>query len=180
MKRAIVQPADMSGAPLDELKQWLGISRDAENSLLIGLLQTSLEFCEAFTGLIPLEMTCEETLPAGRQWTKLSAGPVRAITAVELVGPDNARSTLPISGYELEIDSDATGSVRLKTATSSDLVVAVYVAGLAADWIVLPAALRHGIIRLAAHHYLARDKSDDDSPPAAVTALWRPWKKVQL
>ena len=180
MKRAIVQPADMSGAPLDELKQWLGISRDAENPLLIGLLQTSLEFCEAFTGHIPLEVICEETLPASRQWIRLSAGPVRAITAIDLVGPDNIRSNLPISDYELEIDSDATGSVRLRTITGSDLIVAVYVAGLAANWSALPTSLKHGIIRLAAHYYQTRDKTDDDAPPAAVTALLRPWKKVRL
>lgn len=180
MKRSIVQPADVSGAPLDELKQWLGITRDAQDNELIGLLQSSLELCEAFTGQIPLEATCEEYLPASTQWIRLSPRPVRAITAVDQIGTDNARMTLPAASYEIDIDADAIGQVRLASPISSELIVATYVAGVADDWSTLPAGLKHGTIRLAAHHFLTRDKGDDQPPPAAVTALWRPWKLVRL
>ena len=59
--------------------------------------------------------------------------------------------------------------------------VAVVTAGLAADWAGLPDGLRHGVIRLAAHHYRERDAaSAAASPPAAVAALWRPWRAMRL
>ncbi|RGP41644.1 hypothetical protein BPTFM16_01951 [Altererythrobacter insulae] len=180
MKRAIVQPADVSGVPLEELKQWLGITRDAENQQLIGLLQASLEWCEAYTGQTPLEVSCEEVFPAQNAWQKLSATPVRAITGVDKIVQDNARITLFASAYEMEIDSAASGSVRLLQPVSSNAIVVSYIAGIASDWSGVPAGMRHGIIRLAAHHYLTRDKSDDGAVPASVTALWRPWKKVRL
>jgi uncharacterized phiE125 gp8 family phage protein len=44
----------------------------------------------------------------------------------------------------------------------------------------LPEALRHGIVRLAAHLYSHRDEAEQAGPPAAVTALWRPWRRLRL
>lgn len=38
--------------------------------------------------------------------------------------------------------------------------------------------LRQGIVRLVAHMHLHRD--GDQSPPAAVAALWRPWRRMRL
>ena len=54
-------------------------------------------------------------------------------------------------------------------------------AGLAADWTVLPEPLRHGMVRLAAHQHRERESSGAASvPPAAVAALWRPWRRLRL
>jgi hypothetical protein len=46
----------------------------------------------------------------------------------------------------------------------------------------LPAALRHGILRLAAHFYTHRasEGAPGGEPPAAVTALWRPYRRLRL
>ena len=52
---------------------------------------------------------------------------------------------------------------------------------LAEDWAEVPQAIRHGAIRLAAHLYRQRDsESGGTTPPAAVAALWRPWRKLRL
>lgn len=180
MKRAIVQPADVTGAPLDELKQWLGISRDAEDAQLAGLLRASLDLCEAFTGQVPLEASCEERLEAGTDWAHLSAGPVRAITAVDGRSRDGQAVALDPAGYEIDIGADGTGRVRNLHAagTAAPVLVVTFVAGLAAQWASLPEALKHGVIRLAAHHYRGRGESEDSGPPASVAALWRPWKRL--
>lgn len=85
MKRAIVQTADVTGAALDELKQWLGITRTEEDGQLAGLLKTSLELCEPSTGQFPLETRIEEPHPANASWTRLSSYPVNAITGIEAV-----------------------------------------------------------------------------------------------
>ncbi|HEX8445121.1 MAG TPA: head-tail connector protein [Sphingomonas sp.] len=42
----------------------------------------------------------------------------------------------------------------------------------------MPAPVRQGIVRLAAYLYAHRD--DDAAPPAAVAALWRPFRQVRL
>ena len=45
----------------------------------------------------------------------------------------------------------------------------------------LPDGLRHGIIRLAAHAWHQRESDGPTpNPPAAVAALWRPWRQLRL
>jgi uncharacterized phiE125 gp8 family phage protein len=51
---------------------------------------------------------------------------------------------------------------------------------MAPDWTGLPEALRQGVVRLAAHFYTHRTAAEDEGPPAAVTALWRPWRRMRL
>lgn len=51
---------------------------------------------------------------------------------------------------------------------------------LESDWSALPEALRHGVIRLAAHLYREGEGAAAAAPPAAVAALWRPWRRMRL
>ena len=51
---------------------------------------------------------------------------------------------------------------------------------LAEDWAELPPGLNEGIIRFAAHLYRERDAAGSREPPAAVAALWRPWRELRL
>lgn len=53
-------------------------------------------------------------------------------------------------------------------------------AALPGDWAAVPPALNEGIIRFAAHLYRERDAAGDAAPPAAVAALWRPWRELRL
>jgi hypothetical protein len=46
------------------------------------------------------------------------------------------------------------------------------------DWDAVPAPLAHGLVLLAVH--LWENRHDDQAPPAAVTALWRPFRVVRL
>ena len=55
--------------------------------------------------------------------------------------------------------------------------VGAYTAGLAADWAGLPAPIAQGVVRLIGHLYAERDGGP---PPAAVTALWRPYRRLML
>ena len=48
------------------------------------------------------------------------------------------------------------------------------------DWGDVPPALNEGILRCAAHLYRARETDDGSAPPAAVAALWRPWRMLRL
>jgi len=70
--------------------------------------------------------------------------------------------------------------VRLLAGAAAKRIRVSYRAGMAADPNGLPEALRHGIVRLTAHLYGSRDRAEAQGPPASVTALWRPWRRLRL
>lgn len=182
MMRAIVAPPAVASAALSELKAWLGITRTADDAELASLMRAAFDVCEGFTGTMPLQSGCEDVLEASGEWQVLSARPVSAITAMAGLSTAGLRTALAASDYELDIRADGTGFVRLRRQIDQTRVVVTYVAGLASDWQVLPEAIRHGVIRLAAHQHRARDdeKKAATLPPAVVAALWRPWRRMRL
>ena len=185
MKRAIIAPPARAPAALDELKSWLAITTGAEDDFLAGLLRAALETCEAFTGLMPLEAGCEEVLPGHTGWQGLVTRPVQAVTGVEGIPAEGARFAVPPEDYLLDLDADGGAHVRLLRPDvfggAAGRIAVQFVAGLAADWAALPDGLRHGIVRLAADAYRRRDSGDAAShPPAAIAALWRPWRRMRL
>lgn len=181
MRRTIVNPADLAGLPLDELKAWLSISRDAEDDALLALLQTSLEMCEAYTGLVPLYATVQESLAAKAGISRLLSRPVRAVNSASAVTTDGTKQIIDPALYEVDVDADGRACVEIRSvASGSTSVIVEVLAGLSSDWSGLAASLRQGIIRLAAYLYRDRDQTEAIEIPASVTALWQPWRQVSL
>ena len=180
MQRTIVQ-APVPGEPaLAELKHWLGISRPNDDETLVQLIHASLSLCEAFTGKAPLHQSVEETIPLTSTWHELVSRPVREITGAALIAADGAREEISIPAEALEWRLAASGCVRLLHPLEGQGLVLQLVVGIAPDWSGLPAPLRQGIIRLAAHNFRDREGSAGVVPPASVTALWRPWREVRF
>ena len=181
MKRAVIEPAVLAGAALDELKEWLAISGPRDDAGLTALLRVALETCEAFSGLMPLAATCEEVLPATPCWQWLATRPVKAVMLVEGIPAEGARFAIPAEDHAIDLDADGGAMVRLVRQGAAGRVAVRFTAGLAPSWSELPDGLRHGVLRLAAHHYREREASSERStPPAAVAALWRPWRRMRV
>jgi uncharacterized phiE125 gp8 family phage protein len=181
MKRAIIVPPAPWPEALDALRQWLAITSPREDDLLTALIASALDLCEAFTGTMPLEATCEELIGPGTDWQALATRPVQAIVAVEGVAADGSRTILPGDAYALDLEPDGGGRVRIASSAGAPRFAVRFVAGLAPTWTGLPESLRQGVIRLAAHQYRQRDgAAANDAPPAAVAALWRPWRRIRL
>lgn len=179
--RTILTPAALPGAALGELKAWLAITSDADDAPLAALLRTALDMCEAATGLMPLEAVCEEVLTASSEWRILATRPVQAVTGAEDIPAEGPRATLAIADYAVDLLADGGARVRMIRQGGAGRVAVRFVAGLAPDWASLPDGLRHGIIRMAAHLYRQRDLGEPNPvPPAAIVALWRPWRRMRL
>jgi len=185
MMRVIVTPAVLPPTALAELKDWLGISTTADDAGLMALLATAVEVCADFIGMMPLLSTFEESLalscrPASG-WYAVATRPVRAVLGLDLVGADGRRNALPAVAYQVVLDGDGTCRIHLSPHAPALRAALRFTAGLAEEWPGLPEALRHGILRLAAHYYRSRDAGEAGlSPPASVSALWRPWRRLRL
>ena len=179
MNRTILAPPVMAGA-LEELRQWLAVSRDSENPQLESLLRASLGACEAFTGIVPITLEAEIILPVLKEWQGIPAQPVQAVLGIQDIPAEGPRFALPADAWAVELGADGTACIRVTRAASAGRVAVRFIAGLSPDWASLPDGLRHGILSLAAHYYRAREGEPGPSPPAAVAALWRPWRVMWL
>lgn len=176
----------LSGAPMmlpesaaEEAKAYLRIVGEDEDALVARLMLSAAELCERFTGQVLIARSLDDVVPVRAAWTRLGATPVRSIAGVEAQPPGGAAYALAASDYAVDIDANGDGWVRVMTGGVKRVRVS-FEAGMAEDWSGVPEALRQGVIRLAAHFYAHRDAADDAGPPAAVTALWRPWRRMRL
>jgi len=130
---------------------------------------------------MPLIADCEEILAVCADWQAIQARPVIAITGVLGIDHAGTRSALAASAYAVEFRADGTGWVRVLDPGLAERVAVRFTAGLASGWDALPDGLRHGVVRLAAHNYRQRETGEAGPlPPAAVAALWRPWRGLRL
>jgi hypothetical protein len=129
-----------------------------DDALAIAFVEAALGLAEQFTGrvLIVRELVVDMAAAAG--WQALPVVPVRTIAG---------------TGVAVDIDAEGVGWVKAAGAAR-----VTFTAGLAGGWAALPAPLRQGVAMLAAH--LFTDRAGSAPVPAAVSALWRPFRSVRL
>lgn len=167
-------------ATLDDAKAYLRIDDTAEDALIARLIASATGICEQFTGQILVARSVTELVPATGEWSRLRTAPVRTITSVQGLPASGMPFTLAADAYATDIDASGDGWVRMLRPAGASRALVTLEAGLAADAGTLPEPLSQGILRLVAHLYAHRDASGDEGPPAAVAALWRPWRRMRL
>jgi uncharacterized phiE125 gp8 family phage protein len=172
----IIVPADA----VDEAKTYVRVETDDEDALIANLIAVAIGHGEGFTATQFITRSVTQRLTVSREWQRLAATPVVAITGVVAVDAAGVGTPLLPADYALDIDRNGDGWVRMTGGAAARWIDVTYRAGQASDWGSLPAALRHGALRLAAHLHAVRDAPDDMGPPAAVAALWRPWRRMRL
>ncbi|PWG01839.1 head-tail connector protein [Sphingosinicella humi] len=165
---------------LGEAKAYLRVEGSDEDAMLERLIGSAAELCERFVRQALLRRGFSETLELSGAWTRLGVAPVQAISGVEGVRSDGSAFAISAEAYAIDIDAHGEGWVRVSQAGDAVRIKVAYQAGLAADWASLPEALRQGMVRLTAHLFTHRDGPGDAGPPAAVTALWRPWRRMRI
>ncbi len=174
----IVTNISEAAVSLAEAQAYARVETGEEEALLAALVRTASALCESFTGQVLVARPFEEMLALGYKWQRLSLTPVRAIEEVAAVWPDGSTRVLATSEFEVEVDGRGDGWVRAAGEDARSLRVRGQ-AGLAIDTNGVPEPLRQGILRLVAHLFATRDGRDGE-PPAAVSALWRPYRRMRL
>jgi uncharacterized phiE125 gp8 family phage protein len=184
---------------LAEAQAFARIETDDEEALLAGLIRTASGLCEAFLGQVVIARQFQVSIPATSDWQRLSVTPVRSIDLVETVASDGSRMTMAVDGYAIDVDSKGDGWVRLTrvplpelaavAALTGDRIVPEYfrqgyvsvsgTAGIALTENDVPEPIRQGVLRLVASLFADRD-GDGGDIPAAVTALWRPYRRMRV
>ena len=161
-----------------EAQAFLRLETGQEEALLAGLIRSASALCEAFIGQVVIARDFAEAVAASAAWTRLSVTPVREIGSIESVDAGGAASPLPPGAFETDIDASGDGWVRFVGTATGRMRVSGR-AGMAEDLNGVPEPVRQGVLRLVAHLFNARD-GDGGEPPAAVTALWRPYRRMRL
>lgn len=163
----------------EEVKAWLRLETAFEDALLDRLVRSAIGHGEGFTGQALIVREEVERLPVSREWQRLRWTPVRALTGVMGIPAEGAAFALSPESYAIDIDGNGDGWVRVTAPGAAGRIDVTASVGLAADWAGLPEAVRQGAVRLAAHMFAHRD-GDGGTPPAAVSALWRPWRRMRI
>lgn len=171
--------SDTSEPPvsLAEAQAYVRVETGEEEAILAGLLRSASAMCEQFIGQAMVARGFDETIRVSGQWVRLGVTPVVSITSVTLIGEGAVETILAASDYAIDVDASGDGWVRM--LRGAGMVRVSGVAGMASDGNNVPEPLRQGIVRLTAYLFNARDGSGGE-PPAAVTALWRPYRRMRL
>ena len=175
-----VLEAPALGAAAAEAKAYLRVEGAHEDALIERLAGSATAVCEAFIGQWLVAREGAELLPAQGSWQRLRASPVSAIVSVDAIDASGGAATLPGGAHAVDIDAAGGGWVRIADAGGVRRVRVRFEAGLAVNWDVVPEPLRQGVVRLASHLYTHRSSESGAGPPTAVTALWRPWRRLGL
>jgi uncharacterized phiE125 gp8 family phage protein len=164
---------------MSEAQAYVRIETGEEEAVLAAMIRTASDLCEAFIDQVVIARDFLVDLPSSGAWERLPVGPVRSITELDTVDSNGVAAALPANAYAIDIDSSGDGWVRVTQSASLMRVRVSGSAGLADDENGVPEAIRQGVLRLVAHLFTARD-GDGGDPPAAVTALWRPYRRLRI
>jgi len=164
---------------MSEAQAYVRIETGEEEAVLAGLIRTASALCEAFLNRVVLARDFELDVPASGVWERLALTPVQTIGAADAVDALGVATPLPIEAYAIDVDSSGDGWVRSLAANGASRLRVSGTAGMAEHENDVPEPIRQGVLRLVAHLFTARD-GDGGEPPAAVTALWRPYRRLRM
>lgn len=164
---------------MNEAQAYVRIETGEEEAVLAGLIRTASALCESFINQVVIARDFETDLPASGAWERLPVTPVRSIGEVDALDSSGVLTLLASGSYAVDVDSAGDGWVRVNQANGATRVRVTGAAGIAADENGVPEPIRQAVLRLVAHMFTTRD-GEGGEPPAAVTALWRPYRRMRI
>ena len=159
---------------LAEAQAFARIETGQEEAVLAGLIRSATCLCEAFLGQVVIERQFTETVNSSPEWQRLNVFPVGSISGVSSGG-----IALAATAFATDIDANGCGWIRIVDPGVTGTVEISGTAGMAVAQNNVHEAIRQGVLRLVAYLFTSRD-GEGGEIPAAVTALWRPFRRVRL
>lgn len=154
--RRLVQPA-AEPVSLADVKLFLRIEHDAEDSLLSTLLQAAREAAESFLSVSFLEQTWQYTIEHHQDsWLNLPMSPVLAVAEIAMRDDASAWVVQSSSAYALIGDR-----IKLSPELTFQSALRVhYTAGMASDAANIPATIKHALLEHVTKLYETRGLDD--------------------
>ncbi|MEM8799689.1 MAG: head-tail connector protein [Pseudomonadota bacterium] len=183
MPDALIMPAATPSLSLAEAKSYLRIDGQVEDALVQGLIDAAVAMAEVFLRQRLMLATWQfiSNGPGVIDCVAVSNSPLKAINQIRVVstaGTVALPSERFSQGTAKQIQS-VLFTPPLRLAEDEQLEID-YRAGMAEDWNTLPGGIRQGLLRLIAHFYTYRDDPAVPALPAAVAALWQPFRMPRL
>jgi uncharacterized phiE125 gp8 family phage protein len=159
---------------LAEAQAFARVETGEEEALLAGLVRSASCICEAFLGQVVIERAFTQSIASSAEWQRLNVFPIRSIS-----GASSGGQQLPGMALEADIDANGCGWVRISDPVIRGPIEVSGTAGMAVGQNGVHEAIRQGVLRLVAHLFTARD-GDGAEIPAAVTVLWRPFRRLRV
>ena len=164
---------------MNEARSWLRLGASIDDAVVAQLVRAATNICEAFIGQWLVARVGEEIMPLQARAVPLRARPVIAVDGVTLLRADGGARELGEGDYRTVIGRDGTAFVTVHDPGDAIRVCIAYRAGMAEGPNGIPEAIRQGIVRMTQHLHDARDGMGG-APPAAIAALWQPWRRLTL
>jgi uncharacterized phiE125 gp8 family phage protein len=182
MDAQLLLPSSQAALSLPEVRAFCRIEDSVDDALLAAVVRAATDLCEAHTGLTLMDSRWVQTFaPPGPHGVMLARAPVRAVLTVSRIDASGTATALTSADYAVQYSDDRDARLLLfAVLDASERLGVEYRAGLASDPNQLPEGLRHALLRAVAHLYAQRDSGRLPDVPAAVFALWRPYRRVRL
>ena len=146
---------------VEEVKDFLRVTDDSEDSLIASLITVARESLETQTSQVFAESTFTASFGRFHQILELTRGPIASVQAVRYRDEHDAEHTLPAGEWKLERHGTGIGKIYLTQefsgpSLSDDRLLPVTVefrAGYGADPGDLPETLRHAVRYLVSHYF---------------------------
>lgn len=164
---------------LEEARSWLRMGAAADDAVIERLIDAATNICEAFIGARLIVRAAEDIWPVAGLPVQLRVRPVVAVDAVSLLADGRDEIVLEADDYRVTIMPDGRARLAIVAPGEAKRVRVAYRAGIAEGADGIPEAIRHGIVRMTQHLHGERDGAGA-APPAAIAALWQPWRRLSL
>lgn len=176
------QPAD-DVISLGEMKDFLRVDHDDEDSLILSLVMAATEYAQSYTNRQFVNATLKQYLdgfPHDDDRIVLPRVPVVSVTSIQYTDEDGDTQTVSSSNYVVSIPDNAWGQITLvddaswpdDEADQADAVVITFVAGHGSNNTTVPDTAKTAIKMLAADMYEHREANTETKLNQNSAVMW--------
>jgi uncharacterized phiE125 gp8 family phage protein len=188
--RAVILPAVQSPVTTDDLGAWLRLDSDELTSpilpyLLESATQTAMNYTNRsfltqtvkvrWDGFPGYGTTTQGLDPIRRKdyyWITLPYTPLISVTAARIIDDENNIEVIPSADYQVDVEGGRINFQNFLPAYSKKEILEIeYLAGYGSENCDIPAAIKIGIMKIAAWSYEHRGDCDPASAPDAFREL---------